>query len=276
MAESPNFPRYPRRIKTRGINGSNETIHPKRIWIPLEYTGTGHFNIPFTKVQKAVTEGNKMKIVGDGNNGHCFKGNKKQYDEKKAKRFSWFSVFIEDETLTEIDERRGPLQDAGNLFCQGQSRYGTELFIVDFDEIIQAYETCCKGKAEISVLGTYEYRREVMHAYVIAPEGARVFEDHPRVATRTEGGFAWHNNLQEKETTLTSPEPGKYSWKTFSTIEWDGSCIGEERYKKWGHLAFAFYLDCLPTETLVIPNDIGSWGKCVKGKPFLGTDFISA
>ncbi|XP_053401946.1 uncharacterized protein LOC128557758 [Mercenaria mercenaria] len=267
MAEGP----VPRRlIRTQGISGE-EICCPKGIWTPAEYRGLEHFNIPFTKVQKAVTEDNKIIIVGDGNNVQ-FKGNKKQYDSNINARFSWFSVFINDETLAEIAEKRGPQQERGDLFLPGRSRYGTEVFTVDFDKIIQEYETCCNGKARISILGTYVYRREVMHAYVIAPEG--FFGDHPRVATRTDDGiFTWNDNLQDRETILTSPEQGRYNWKTFSTIAWDGSCEGNSRYKKWGHLTFAFYLDCLPNETLVIPNDIGSWGKCNESKPFLGTVF---
>ncbi|KAK3611504.1 hypothetical protein CHS0354_016437 [Potamilus streckersoni] len=151
-----------------------------------------------------------------------------------------------------------PLGQESAPIYEGGSRYGTNLFIEELDKLIQTYEESIEGDSEIRVLSTFEYGREVQHALVVVPNNDIRFQSHYLVAKwDSDGNYIWleqpcvkHNNHG-------------YTWHPFSTVKWN-NFASPPKERKWAHLAFAFYLDPLPNETMPVPgvgND-ANWMGC--------------
>ena len=119
-------------------------------------------------------------------------------------------------------------------------RYGSSYFQYDINDLCQQYGKHFNTEVQFKILGTFAYKKEVMHAVVIYSEtncAGELFEGCPPVLT-PEGDV--HN-----EAVVTRDSHGNWVWKpqaTGSSIERLGSQNRRPRYRRWEHVAFAFHI----------------------------------
>lgn len=101
------------------------------------------------------------------------------------------------------------------------SRYGNIVFKYTFEDLLEEYSTqFCEGKdPEFRVLGTFAYKKEVMHVILVCPGDRSEF---PR--------------MDETDKTVIRKEGNDWIWKPEAT---GGTMIGDQ-FRRWEHATVAF------------------------------------
>ena len=201
-------------IEGEGIIGREE-IKPRQICQPDEQSFSA--GLPFSRIVKVFSPGNHEQVLRPSN-ASKIKGNKKKYDEDSKCKFTWWSMAVDEHVLSIIKEN---VRSGGDVFeiydrdTTNKSRYGTKRLTLNFDDVVAKYEQCAEKKSEIRVLGSYKYKKELMHAFVISPVDEPRFANHPLVGVNEnlkwpQNGFALEKNA-----------PGNYTYYPWSVIEFD-------------------------------------------------------
>ncbi|XP_042192979.1 uncharacterized protein LOC121849486 [Callorhinchus milii] len=191
-------------------NGSSYlSISDSSLLSVASYKPWGQAEFHFTKLFHATN----FQGVKDILERQRFYVKSKKIIEKKEMYFSWWSVAIgKDMIIEERERQRNVLSNAGigvnrlpdqflnSPAFQDQSRYGNYKFTYDITTLIAEYKNAmCPGNTtEISVLGTFQYKCENMHAVVVHAPGEPTFEDFPRIQNNSyvvsktlEGNWIW-------------------------------------------------------------------------------------
>ena len=124
-------------------------------------------------------------------------------------------------------------------FNRNEQRYGKVYFQYDINDLFLYYGAHFNGEVQFKVLGTFGYKKEVMHAVLVCSQenGADMFRAYPPVLTPEEDV----NN----EAVVTRDDNGNWAWKPQAT----GTVIKRlpdhnvyPMYRRWEHVAFAFHI----------------------------------
>ena len=164
-------------------------------------------------------------------------------DSGEGLHLIWWGIKLEEEDIdkymtgiyrftSEIllpDENEETIDSRMESFCNSQpfattSRFGNIVFEYSVEELLREYSSqFCDGQApELRIMGTFAYKQEVMHAFLICRRG-EVFNAFDFPPAR----------CPIKDDTCTFP------WSPLST----GDRIGfndDKGYRRWEHATFAF------------------------------------
>lgn len=135
-----------------------------------------------------------------------------------------------------------PLQNqfaTSDAFSPNDWRYGRVYFQYDINDLCDYYNIRLGGEVQFKILGTYLYKKEVMHGVLVCnPEnGDELFAGYPFVLTPQED--------VNYEAVVTLDNNGKWIWKPQSTgteIERLPDQSIYPKYRRWVHVAFAFHI----------------------------------
>lgn len=241
-----------RTVKGKAISGPEE-INPARLTFPndilphkVDYKPY-EVDIPFTYIQKDVVLAVKRRMQSDGR----LTGSRKIYDKidrkKKTATFSWWSVYLDETALSIVNQKRNEKNWIINEYFEGTSMYGGNRLILPLNKLMEVYRDKSGKVPVVRILGTFQYRNEWMHAFVITPSDDKTFQNHPEAA-RFNKTLEWYSNLP------VIANNGEYKWKAFSIATWDQDSPPDKK-RKWNHVAFAFHLDPLPNKVLQLQSE---------------------
>lgn len=266
------------RILIGRANRGTEHIYPGKIkdWDYREKFNDLSKSIPFTDIHHDTS----LRVKGLIQTSGGFKGGDKKYEEDMGRditgSFSWWSVNIAEADLQRIiNDNNLAGKETADVFEPRKSRYGQQRFVIGLNTMIRAYATRCASPAEIRILGTFKYKREVMHALVIAPQRDKIFQTKPLLArfTNPEDQTDGEGEIfLEANPILTYSGEGQYNWTNFSTITWDNQAQAlSDKIRFWGNLAFAFFLNPLEEQLLLLDvRNLANWQRVEKGSKWLG------
>ena len=215
---------------------------------PLEITNVAHF----------TNDGAAKQIVKDyGFRGGLKKINlDKNHDDVFAKLSWWSPVFTDAERnslrghLGEViqpftDPEEGDDLDAlKNQFATSDAfqpkawRYGRHLFRYDLNELCENYSQLINDEPQYKILGTFGYKKEVMHAVLVCSEadGVWQFSDYPDVP-----------DFNNEAVVVTRDDDGNWYWRPQATggdeiLRVQAHWQSYPRYRRWEHVAFAFHI----------------------------------
>ncbi len=232
----------------------------KKRWDDLQAAKQRGTNVPITNLAHFTRSDVAETIIESGG----FIGGMKKIDEDaqgndiKAK-LSWWSPKFSEDDVKQVRNRIGEaiqpflhhnddqdtLKRLQNQFATSDAfrpnprRYGSSYFQCDINDLCQYYGKQFDGKVQFKILGTFGYKKEVMHAVLVCSQadGAGMFGNYPDVLTPEKDV----NN----EAVVTRDDDGKWVWKPQATgaeIERLGGQDSRPRYRRWEHVAFAFHI----------------------------------
>ena len=227
-------------------------------------TGT---NVPIVRLVHVTDEASADRIVE--RNG--FTGRLKIINENVKRRFSWWSGKFDEDDVESVrrhladhvidpfigkNDQRQVLRDqfATSDAFTIQGRYGGVYFTYTIVELCGFYATMMGidvGKLRFKVLGTYSYKKEIMHAVCVCgdEDAKRKFNTYPDVPTPEDGDAHVHAVVRRNA-------DGKWEWKPQATAteicRFDRYWQNYPMYCRWEHVAFAFYL---PSEDHLLAVD---------------------
>ena len=120
-------------------------------------------------------------------------------------------------------------------------RYGEHVFLYGINELFQRYRQFIDGDPRYKILGTFCYKKEVMHAVIVCSEadGAATFSGYPDVLLPEED----FNNVAA----ITRDVNGNWYWWPQATggdkiLRLQAHCQSYPLYRRWEHVAFAFHI----------------------------------
>lgn len=235
--------------------------YDKNRWKKLQAAKEEGTSVPITNLAHFTNPEAATRIVDSGG----FRGRKKKISEDEdgndvKARFSWWSpVFIADETTKvrlHLKKVIQPFLDEGNdedqqdtlhkqfatsdAFRPKSWRHGNVLFLYGIDELCQYYRDQVDDEVQFKVLGTFGYKKEVMHAVLVCSQanGTQRFAAYPNVLTPVED--------VKNEAVITCDDDGNWVWKPQETggeierlqAHWQPF----PRYRRWENVAFAFHI----------------------------------
>ncbi|XP_068678222.1 uncharacterized protein [Montipora foliosa] len=127
-----------------------------------------------------------------------------------------------------------------NAFKPNEELYGGWYFQYDITELCEYYRIHFDCELQFKILGTFSYKKEVMHAVLICSEenGNGLFHEYKPVLTPEED--------KNKDAVVTRDNYGGWEWKPEATgteiKRLPGECIPYPKYRRWEHMAFAFHI----------------------------------
>ena len=230
------------------------------LWQNLQAAKQVGLNLPITDLTHFTTDENADAIVESGG----FRGGMKKFNEDGegnvvSARLSWWSPVFFGEDIYQVRSTLGDaiqpfiskydcLENLKSQFAtsdafipQRQARlYGSSYFQFGINKLCRHYAEnyVGGGKLQYKILGTFAYKKEVMHAVLICSQanGAGQFAAYPPVPEED------INN----EAVVTRDANGNWVWKPQTT----GTEIGRleanwqkyPRFRRWEHVAFAFHI----------------------------------
>ncbi|CAB3996701.1 Hypothetical predicted protein [Paramuricea clavata] len=247
---------------------------PQFIWsfasvIIVNPAGATRTSIPIVDLVHATNRQSAVEIIMcDG-----FTGQLKKINEDVMARFSWWSPKFNDGTVESVRDRliediMGLFGGDGNQLDQHhlealrnqfpisnafkiQEQYGDNSFTYTIEELCEFYARVMRLEVEqlrFKVLGTYLYKQEIMHAVCVCggEDAEEMFNIYPDVSTPEDGDGA----------VVTRNADGNWEWKAQATatemLQFNG--VNVLKYRRWEHVAFAFYLP--PEHHLLHVDDI--------------------
>ena len=230
------------------------------------------------KLQDAKKQGTSVKITELAHftnldaaaqilDDHGFRGGLKKINEGdkhndvKANLSWWIPVFTDAEKngvreqlgeviklFTEEKDKIGALKNqfaTSDAFQPNPLRYGDCLFQYGINKLCYNYihSKFIRGARELryKILGTFGYKKEVMHAVLVCSEtdGAGQFAGYPDVSTPEED----INN----EAVITRDDDGNWYWRPQATgggdiLRLQAHLQNYPRYRRWEQVAFAFHI----------------------------------
>ncbi|XP_078381353.1 uncharacterized protein LOC144664098 [Oculina patagonica] len=218
-------------------------------------------NVCISNLAHFTTESKADAIIRSGG----FRGGMKKIDEDSQgddikARFSWWSPKFDENDITKVrdtlgeaispflhDERddQDTLQNqfaTSDAFIPNPWRYGSSYFQYDIDDLCQCYGVHFHGKVQFKILGTFSYKKEVIHAVLACSQtnGAGMFRAYPKVLTPEED--------VDNEAVVTRDDDGNWVWKPQATGT-EITRLDAERlwqtfpmYRRWENVAFAFHI----------------------------------
>ena len=232
--------------------------------------------VPITKLTHFTTYDVAKEIIKSGG----FHGGLKKIDEDAqgddiVARFSWWSpkfssadkekardtigeaiepFFDKKDNLTELKDQFA----TSAAFISNPNRYGSSYFKYDIDDLCKCYGKHFEGDVQFKILGTFGYKKEVMHAVLVCSEenAAGMFNAYPDVLTPEED--------VKNEAVVTRNDDGDWVWKPQAT----GTEINrlhdqniDPNYRRWENVAFAFHI---PGEFIFTVDDLKRHRKTLK------------
>lgn len=214
--------------------------------------------IPIIDIAHFTTAGVANDIIATGGfTGGLKKINEHEDGNSVQERFSWWSPIFEENAKYMVRDRLeqviDPFLDDGNddmqvlkdqfatskAFHLNPWQHGTYrnvYFKYSIEDMCQFYENYIGKEIQFKVLGTFLYKQEIMHAVLVCSQtdGAGLFAAYPPVATPDEEGAV-----------VTRDADGNWVWKpqaTATEIVRLNSFGQFPTFRRWEHVAFAFYL----------------------------------
>lgn len=240
---------------------------------PMDHMG----NLQWEKLQDAKKHGTSIKITELAHftnvnaavqilDDHGFRGGLKKINEDDehsdvtANLSWWIPVFTDTEKtsvrehLGEViklfaEEKKDEIDALKNQFATSDAfqpnrlRYGDYLFQYGINELCDNYSKFirCAREPCYKILGTFSYKKEVMHAVLVCNEtdGAGQFEGYPDVLSQKEDF--------NKEAVITRDDNGNWYWRPQATgggeiRRLQAHLQNYPLYRRWENVAFAFHI----------------------------------
>ena len=130
-----------------------------------------------------------------------------------------------------------------HAFIPSSERYGSSYFQYGFETLCLRYAEKYRkigeeNSIQFKILGTYVYKKEIMHAVLVCSDKDGQFSDYPDVADDD-------NDDGNNEGVVTRDYDGNWVWKPQATateiVRLPDWLQNFPIYRRWEHLAFAFY-----------------------------------
>ena len=228
-------------------------------WPNLQQAKSKGFGIPIETLAHFTNKGYAIAHT------QGFKGGKKMINGQEG-YFSWWSPIFEPEVNKQLRSHLGEvtipfvgdndpagLQDqfATSPAFSRHTRYGYSYFQYSLQNLCQHYQDHIGGEElQFKVLGTFLYKQEIMHAVLVCSktDGNDRFRKYPAVPPPDQ---------DDNNEVVTRDDDDNWVWKpqaTATEIKRLGGFGTYPKYRRWEHLAFAFYLqskdDYIPAEDI--------------------------
>ena len=230
-------------------------IYGKERWQGLQDAKKAGTRIPINNLAHFTRENNAANIIASkGFIGGNKKINKDENGYKIRASLSWWSPKFTEEDINLVRETLDTAiqpfygeNDEGetlrNQFATSDAfiprawRYGSIFFEYGINELCQHYEIYRsigqENQIQYKILGTYVYRQEIMYAVLVCSEKDRQFVNYPAVSGDGSNGAVVTRNDQNW---VWSPQA------TSTTITRLDEFEGQPKFRRWEHVAFAFYV----------------------------------
>ena len=229
----------------------------QELWQNLQAAKNQGWPLKIKDLAHSTNHAAARQIVND----HGFRGRLKKVNEDEnhddvfAKLSWWSPVFTDSQRnslrrhLGEviqlfIDEENDDLDALKNQFATSDAfqpnaeRYGSHCFRYDLKALCENYsQSVIHGEPQYKILGTFGYKKEVMHAVLVCSEedGAGQFSNYPDVPVNNEA------------VAVTRDDDGNWYWRPQATGGGDILRLGHHHkkyplYRRWEHVAFAFHI----------------------------------
>jgi len=161
------------------------------------------------------------------------------------------TVEIDEEGSEEDDDQKNDQYDlltqlrkqfaTSEAFNPKAQRNGNFYFQYGINDLCDCYRNHFNCELQLKQLGTFSYKKEVMHAVLVCSQGNGdgLFKDYPTVLTPEEDV----NN----EAVVTRDNNGSWVWKSQATGSGEIRRLPKEyvsypKYRRWEHVAFAIHI----------------------------------
>ena len=221
--------------------------YDKPRWKNLKKAKKEGTKIPIKNLAHFTSEANANGII----TSKGFKGGMKKINEEESVSLSWWSPKFENRDINLVrDTLNGALKpfygnkDVGleNQFAtsgafQPPEIYGKVFFKYTINELCEHYITyrdIGKGnQIQFRILGTYVYACEIMYAVLVCIDGDQQFAEYPAVPG------------DGKNEAVVTRNNRNWVWRPRATSTTITRLAGFKKipqYRRWEHVAFAFYL----------------------------------
>ena len=208
-----------------------------------------------------------------------FRGGEKKINEDAQgdiiAKFCWWSPLFTEQDIQQVQRNLGdalrPFFDPGlqkdsstltnqfatsDAFMPNSQRYGSSYFKYNINELCDDYGSDFNGEVQFKILGTFGYKKEVMHAVLVCSEAnaSGMFRSYPEIGNRPDDVVVKHGP--------------QWIWKPQAT----GTAISRldkylqpywPVYRRWEHVAFAFHIpdewgDDPSNEKLMVVPELGT------------------
>lgn len=218
----------------------------KQKWKNLKKAKQKGTEIPIKNLAHFTSKAKAAGIITSGG----FKGGDKKINEDVFASLSWWSPKFTEEDINLVrntierairpfyKENDDP-ESLKNQFATSDAfipqawRYGNIFFEYGIDELCQHYERYRANNIQYKILGTYVYRQEIMYAVLVCSDGDQQFAAYPAVpGDGNNEAVVTHNNQN-------------WVWRpraTSTTITRLAGFRQIPQFRRWEHVAFAFYV----------------------------------